>query len=632
MTPISSVRDPIVNRVRVRSSRRRDDAGRKVRARYRPQLEPVEGRVLLAHVSWIGTRSGDWDTASNWSTRKVPGAGDDVTINKPGITVTHSLSDSDSVHSLTSQEALTFSAGSLSIASASTVNNTLTLSGPVTLSGPGTITATTIDLNGGTLGGTGAVTVGSALNWSGGTINGPSTVTVPTGATLTISGDSHAETLDNTTLINAGTATWSGAFNDLGLGFGAVFDNTAGAGFTVQNDRELLVSGTGAAPAFDNAGTFTKDTTIGTTFVLVPFNNTGGTVDAQAGTIMLGDGGTDTGGTFDAAKGATVDLTGGSSTPTMTGTYGGSGSGTVALQDGQLNIGTGGATFDFAGTLFQWSGGFLNLGANALTIGSKGTLNVSGASTQVVSTGSIVNQGTISHTGAGTLTITQPLSNTGTLAVHSGTVAISGAVTQIAGGALTAGKWEVFGGATKPSTLTVTAAGSAITTLGSQATVALSGLNSTFTNISGLTTNQGAFSVLGGQTFTTTGGFTDAGNLTLGPGSTLAVHGGFTETSTGTVTVQIGGSATRPTTGAITTSTSGKATLAGALVVTSTVIPNVGTALTLLNNQGSSPTSGTFAGLPNGSTFTAKVKGTVMTFKISYAGGTGNDVTVKRIS
>jgi hypothetical protein len=42
--------------------------------------------------------------------------------------------------------------------------------------------------------------------------------------------------------------------------------------------------------------------------------------------------------------------------------------------------------------------------------------------------------------------------------------------------------------------------------------------------------------------------------------------------------------------------------------------------------------SGTFSGLLEGSTFTVKVGKTVMTFKISYKGGTGNDVTLKRIS
>ena len=37
-------------------------------------------------VYWIGPTSGNWNTASNWDTGKVPGALDNVTIN-PGIPV-----------------------------------------------------------------------------------------------------------------------------------------------------------------------------------------------------------------------------------------------------------------------------------------------------------------------------------------------------------------------------------------------------------------------------------------------------------------------------------------------------------------------------------------------------------------
>jgi hypothetical protein len=74
-------------------------------------------------------------------------------------------------------------------------------------------------------------------------------------------------------------------------------------------------------------------------------------------------------------------------------------------------------------------------------------------------------------------------------------------------------------------------------------------------------------------------------------------------------------------------------TLAGALAVTSTVIPNMGTALPpIINNQGSSAVSGTFSGLPEGSTVTVTVNRTVMTFRISYVGGTGNDATLTRKS
>ena len=38
----------------------------------------------MTAVKWIGT-SGNWNTAADWSTGSVPGAGDDVTIDLESI-------------------------------------------------------------------------------------------------------------------------------------------------------------------------------------------------------------------------------------------------------------------------------------------------------------------------------------------------------------------------------------------------------------------------------------------------------------------------------------------------------------------------------------------------------------------
>jgi hypothetical protein len=74
-------------------------------------LEPLEARTLLSTINWISTSSGDWDTAINWDANRVPTSSDDVVINVPGVTITHALGVSDSVDSLTSQEALVLSGG-----------------------------------------------------------------------------------------------------------------------------------------------------------------------------------------------------------------------------------------------------------------------------------------------------------------------------------------------------------------------------------------------------------------------------------------------------------------------------------------------------------------------------------------
>ena len=48
-------------------------------------------------------------------------------------------------------------------------------------------------------------------------------------------------------------------------------------------------------------------------------------------------------------------------------------------------------------------------------------------------------------------------------------------------------------------------------------------------------------SLTGGADLTTTGGFSNSGNLTVGAGSTLKVAGNFTQTAAGTLDVQLGG-------------------------------------------------------------------------------------------
>jgi hypothetical protein len=823
-------------------SPRRGDAGRAARARYRPSLEAVEGRVLLAGVSWISQFSGNWEDPSNWSTHRVPTADDDVTIDKPGVTVTQGLVSGFRVHSLTSTDAIVIKAGLLAFTTDSSIANTLTIApnagldvnghrlvvgglftcsggwmsggtlvanggmalggngltedlrndftldnfGAATWSGPGntinmghgtikneagatftarggpglssvggllgafendgtfvndtaagttsllvpftstgavtvsrgnlaldfggtasgsfhaagaaldfgrsyalaagstvdggtvsfssgtdtvaaalthvaeldvlfggivnfgsdafdagtlsvagtmnssgTIGVGTLDVlsAGGILHSSGSVSVGSRFHWYGGRVDGTGRLTVRPGATMDLGGGATREDFYYGTLDNFGTATWGGAGNTFYVLYGAVFNNRPGASFTAQTDGEITGSG-GVLPAFNNAGTFAKDTTTGITRVTLPFNNTGGTIAARTGTIRLDGGGADTGGTYQAAAGATVNLGG---TRAVTGTYGGSGTGVVTF-GGSLNIGAGGATFNFPGTLFQLGSGRINVGANTLTIGSQGTVTIvasRGGSFAASSTGSLVNRGTIDETG-GTFNLPLLLDNTGTVTIHDGGINVS-RVAQLSNGTLTAGAWQVLS-TNVESPLTIASANSTIATLGPRATVVLSGPNARFTNLGGLATNQGRFSVLGGQIFTTAGNLSDSGELTLGPGSTLAVRGSFTETSTGTVTIQLGGSATTPKIGRLTTGVSGGVRLAGALVVTSTVVPDVGTGFTILDNQSSSAVSGTFAGLGQGATFTVTVKGAVMTFRISYVGGTGNDVTLKRIS
>src|SRR5262249_52031232 len=65
----------------------------------------------------------------------------------------------------------------------------------------------------------------------------------------------------------------------------------------------------------------------------------------------------------------------GGSTFTVTGTFSATGGGTALLATGQLDIGTGGATFDFPSGAFQWKGGAIDLAGNTLT--NTGSLTLS---------------------------------------------------------------------------------------------------------------------------------------------------------------------------------------------------------------------------------------------------------------
>jgi uncharacterized repeat protein (TIGR03803 family) len=347
------------------------------------------------------------------------------------------------------------------------------------------------------------------------------------------------------------------------------------------------------------------------------------------------------------------------------GSFGGSGAVTIAGRasqwtGGQIDLGAGG--FTNTGTLSaDTTGGNLivtgvgtltndgtidEAGTKSLVLENSATLSSAGGATfDLTNNGSVsqsgggtfTNAGTLEKTGGtGTSTIaTTTLGNTGTVAVTSGTLNISAAVTQVSGKTLKAGTWTVTGNSTVSSKLAITSAGS-LSTLGSAAQATLAGPNSVFTNLSGLSTiDTGAsFSLLGGRSFTTTSALTNNGSLTLSPGSILTVGGGCTQTSTGTLTIELGGTNKKPTFGQI-VSTTGTVALAGSLDVASTAVPAVGGSLELLDNEGNSAVSGVFAGLAEGSTFTVTVGTTTMTFQVTYAGKDSDgrhNVVIKRIA
>jgi uncharacterized repeat protein (TIGR03803 family) len=585
----------------------------------------------------------NWSDGANWSLGAPPG---------PGQAVLFTKSASVKDYTSTLDAGFTSAIGTLDIDS--TWGGTIIVNSPLTVEGGLTLAS-------GTLGGGGAVTIGSG-QWTGGQI-------ILGSGGFTNSGTFTADTTGgNLVLSGAGTLTNSGTIKEAGtnsllLESSATLDNGQGATLNLTADGGVSQSGGGT---LTNAGTLEKTGGSGTSTISSSFVNSG-KLTVQKGALALATaGGTSTGGTFSISKGAKLDLTGGASVA-YAGTYTGTGQGTVALDAGTLAVGTGGLTFNMAGSLFQWTGGTIDVNSGTFT--NTGTINYAGTGNVVLTGagsmvnkkritqtssgtwllengaalsnskagtlliagdggfgesggGTLVNAGTLEKSaGTGTSTIaTTTLGNTGTVEVATGTLDISAAVSQVSGSTLTAGTWTVKGSATVNSTLDITSA-SGLTTLGSNAKVTLNGLNTAFTNLSGLTTmNKGAhFSLLGGQSFTTSGALANHGGLILGPGSVLTVNGSFTQPTGGTLTIELGGTDTAPTFGQL-VSTAGTVTLAGGLKVTSTVVPAVGSSFAILDNEGNAAISGNFAGLPDGSTFTVTAGGTTMTFQITYAG------------
>jgi len=155
---------------------------------------------------------------------------------------------------------------------------------------------------------------------------------------------------------------------------------------------------------FQNEGLLWKSGGTNTTSILVPFNNLGGTIEVDSGTLVLSiaNGYTDNGegsssnGTFVVAAGAVLDLTGGSS-PSWAGQMTGSGAGTVLLGSGSITASN--VTLDFPSNMFQWSGGTL-----AGTMTNVDTVQLLGANPSVLGNpGIFVNQGLVQEAGSGGL-------------------------------------------------------------------------------------------------------------------------------------------------------------------------------------------------------------------------------------
>jgi len=560
-----------MKRIRSPSGRRGAARRRSFEAGFR--LEWLEDRTLLATDVWTGADSSSWSDGGNWSLGAAPRPSDVADFTNSG--------DGTSLLAATLDGPTTIAG----LVIDSTWSETLTLEAPLTLTGTSQFSGGTIDFSKDT---TGSIPLLGSLSNSGTlTISGSNVLqwsaadTISNSGTLDLAGSGTFALVNGATLANDGTI----ADQIGGTGFrldSATLNNEPGGAFDFQADSTFSFSS--AAGTFDNAGTLQKTAGTGASVINVKFSNQDGTIEVDSGTISLQTaGGTSSGGSFIVASGAILDLTGGK-TVAYAGSYHGSGAGTVSLDSGTLAVGTGGANFDFAAGLFQWTGGTIDTSLGNLT--NSGTMTLSGASggaEHLQGTGILTNLGTIDQTGAATFDLDSPaaldnlpaatydlaadsgisedqfggtlvnsgtlektagtgtsaidggisVSDTGTVAAETGTLSLANAGQVISGGTLAGGTWVVDAGST------LALAGHVANLEGS---VNLNGPGASFPALNELATIAagGKLNITNGGSFTTAGNLDNAGALELGP-ATLDVTGNYTQEPTGSFDAAAGG-------------------------------------------------------------------------------------------
>ncbi|MGD9690556.1 MAG: hypothetical protein AB7K52_12525 [Phycisphaerales bacterium] len=257
---------------------------------------PTQVRIdIVAPVigTWIGPAGGDWNDPANWAQGVLPGANDDVVIDIPGgtFTITHS-GGASSVRSITSQENITLSNGTLTVADSSVINGEFRMTG-------GTLTrGGEIQFNGGFV-------------QLGGTLAGDGDAFFAPGTTYTIDSGSSPISLTGNFLVQ-GTAAWmsgnvlldeavftialGGAFNLLAAGFffggapGAALAAIAlnGSALVAPAGGGIVTIGGGAGAPVNLSMAAGSTTTIdaGTTLVL-----DAGTTGTSDGLVTINNGG-----------------------------------------------------------------------------------------------------------------------------------------------------------------------------------------------------------------------------------------------------------------------------------------------------------------------------------------------------
>jgi hypothetical protein len=456
-------------------------------------LELLEDRVLPAAVSWAVDASGSFDDPNNWSPARVPGANDDVVIDR-AVNVTVTIGSGANIHSLQSKAKTTLlvAGGSLTVGASSEIDGpfklssgSLTANGPISLQGNSEWDIATV------------IATAEIVNNAVVTVPGGAEVTL--GGTVTNNGKIELEpTTANVTLLDTGTLTFAGtgqlqadAGGKIQGGSGSyysLFELAGGQMVTNAVGHTIHATGGGTLAftwaAFQGAGTFlnqglmTADDSgdIGFDFGVAATNSgtwkatAGGAigvghytaVDNTAGQVMV-DGG---------VLGNDGSIRGGSMSFTNVGTLGG-----IPQTDSSIPIGS------VSGSTISFTGGSGIQGTEALN----GVTIATGSDLLVHSSAYLTLGGTVTNNG--TMELEPTTGNVALLDSGTLTLAGTGQLQADAGGKISGGSgsyYSYFG----------LASGQTLTNAASHTVRAAAGGVLSFTYIpfsgSGTVVNQGA--------------------------------------------------------------------------------------------------------------------------------------------
>src|ERR1700722_8462332 len=217
-------------------------------------MDVLEGRLLLAAVTWNSTSSGNWNVASNWSDDAVPDSSNAVIISQPGVVVT--VSDTESAKRVTVT-------GGANAPTLEVSGGGLTLSGDSTVDGA-------ILLDGGSINNAGTFALAGSAIWSNSSFSG-GVWNIASSGTLTLSTNNFKDLDGGVVLNNSGTIIDNGT--NVWRFFGNSMLNNLSGGVVDLNSTETLQDQSSGGSAINNESGATFENTGSGSSTTVPFDN-----------------------------------------------------------------------------------------------------------------------------------------------------------------------------------------------------------------------------------------------------------------------------------------------------------------------------------------------------------------------